>query len=203
MMMPYVGREGLDTIADRWRTVVLACCFTAVACGGRVSIGSLACDDSDSGGQSSDASDAVACSPAPCSIIGAWQNRGAEFKCTGQSCTQVVPPCTAGAIRFDPSGAMFWLTSAGWESACGFATCGDRVTGSQLSNIITANYAATNTCGPNWDVSIVASSFVSSSLDDASTGLATCTIHASAPCDGGAPGLAPTSVELAYSSCAP
>jgi hypothetical protein len=100
---------------------------------------------------------------------------------------------------------MFLLTSEGWENACRFATCGDRVTGAQLSNILTANYAASGACGPNWDVFIVASS-----LDaGASPGLATCTLNAYAPCAGGStatngpPGVKPWTVQLAYSRCAP
>jgi hypothetical protein len=101
---------------------------------------------------------------------------------------------------------MFFLTSAGWENECGgFATCGDRVTGAQLPSILTANYAAARACGPDWDVFIVASSIE----DDASPGLATCTLNAYAPCEGGStesygpPGVAPWTVQLAYSRCAP
>ncbi len=127
------GNEGVGAAAAGWRIAVLVSCLTASACGGRALVGSLSCGDSDSGGRSSDASGAPACAPVPCPIIGdAWQLSGGEYMCTNGTCTQVVPPCTQGAIRFDPSGTLFRLTSAGWESACAFATCGDRVTGALL-----------------------------------------------------------------------
>lgn len=172
-------------------------------------IGSLACGDSDSGGGSSDASDELACSPAPCPVVGGWQLGGGEFMCTGGNCNQVISPCGPGAIRFDPSGALFRLTSAGWETACGFAACGDRVTGARLSNILTADYAATpgdpsGRCGPDWDVLIVAGA-----VDAGASNLATCSLNAYAPCAGGAtrsdnpPGVAPWSVQVAYSRCVP
>jgi hypothetical protein len=168
--------------------------------------GSVACNDSGAGGRSSDASDEGRCPPAPCDIVGAWQFGGGEIMCTaGGMCAPVVRPCTQGAIRFDPSGTLFRFTDVGWETACGFATCGDRVTSAQLPNILTDNYAAMGACGPHWDVVVVAS------LEgDASTGgLATCTLNAYAPCEGGAtasngpPGIAPWTVELAYSRCSP
>ena len=149
------GNEGIGEATAGWRIAVLVSCLTASACGGRALVGSLSCGDSDSGGRSSDASDAVACLPPPCSIIGdAWQLSGGEYMCTDGTCVQVVPPCTQGAIRFDPSGTLFRLTSAGWESACAFATCGDRVTGALLPSILTANYPAwcrmkpARACGP-------------------------------------------------------
>lgn len=175
--------------AARSRTFVLACCFTTVACGGPVSSGSVACDDADSGGQSTDAINNVACSPAPCSLIGAWQFGGGEVACTGgDSCAQIVPPCNLGAIRFEPSGVLLRLTTVGWELACGFVSCGERVSGGQLSSILTTNYAAMATCGPNWDLSIVASSL---------EGVPICNLQAYAPCEGG------DAVQVNYSRCTP
>lgn len=225
------GNEGVGAAAAWWRIALLLSCIAESACGGRAQVGSLACGDSDSGGRSSDASDALdagdalACLPPPCSIIGvAWQLGGGEYQCNG-TCTQVIRTCTPGAIRFDPSGALLRLTSAGWESACGFATCGDRVTGALLPSILTANYPAiegepARTCGPNWDLFVVASYLdagapslddVDASLDgvDSSALPPTCSLDAYAVCAGGAwrsdgvPELAPWSVEVNYSRCAP
>jgi hypothetical protein len=137
--------------------------------------------------------------------------------CTDGTCAQVIPTCTPGAIRFDPSGTLFRLTSAGWESACAFATCGDRVTGALLPSILTANYPAvpgnpSRPCGPNWDVFVVGSSpdADASSLDAAdASSFPICTLNAYAACAGeakasnGPPELAPWSVEVSYSRCAP
>jgi hypothetical protein len=214
--------EGIAATAAGWRTAVLTACITASACGGRALVGSLACGDSDSGGRSSDASDttdALACAPPPCPILGgAWQLGGGEFMCTNGPCSQVIPTCTPGAIRFDPTGALLRLTSAGWESACGFATCGDRVTGALLPSILTANYSAipgdpSRPCGPNWDLFVVGSSLDAdaSSLDavDASTFPPTCSLNAYAVCAGearasnGPQEFAPWSVEVNYSRCTP
>jgi hypothetical protein len=204
------GGKGRRATLAWWPIAVLVSCVAGAACGGRAVIGSLpACADPDSGAESSVESDGLACSPAPCSVIGAWQPGGGEIMCTGPTCNQVVPACAPGAIRFDPSGALFRLTSAGWESACGYATCGERVTGAQLSNIVTANYAAmpgsSRTCGPDWDVFVVGESF-----DAGSTNVTTCSLQMYAPCAGvqgprtdGPPGVAPWDVELAYSQCTP
>jgi hypothetical protein len=112
-------------------------------------------------------------------------------------------------MRFDASGALYRLTSVGWESACSFAVCGDSVTGTQLSNLLTSNYPAipgdpSRRCGPDWDVRVGTESLGA----DASTP-ETCTLNAYAPCAGGGtesndpPGVAPWSVEVAYSRCAP
>jgi hypothetical protein len=213
------GNEGIGEATAGWRIAVLVSCLTASACGGRALVGSLSCGDSDSGGRSSDASDAVACLPPPCSIIGdAWQLSGGEYICTDGRCTQVIPTCTPGAIRFDPSGSLLRLTTAGWEPACAYATCGDRVTGALLPSILTANYPAVSgepsrSCGPDWDLFVVGSYLDAgaSSLDavDSSSFPPTCSLNAYAVCAGGAwrsdalPELKPWSVEVAYSRCAP
>jgi hypothetical protein len=138
--------------------------------------------------------------------------------CSNGACRQVIPTCTPGAIRFDPSGSLLRLTTAGWEPACAYATCGDRVTGALLPSILTANYPAisgepSRTCGPSWDVFVVASYLDAdaSSLDpvDSSTFPPTCSLNAYAVCAGGAsrsdgpPELAPWSVLVNYSRCAP
>jgi hypothetical protein len=191
-----------------WCSAAALLSLTLVACGGRVLVGSLACGDPDSGASSDDAAGDVACAPEPCSITGAWQLSGAEFVCSGGACSQPLPACTPGAIRFDPSGALYRLTTAGWEPACSFTVCGDRVSGAQLSNVLTSSYSASSfgdarSCGP-WDL------FLSSGSFDAGTGnLATCNLDAYAPCAGGAtrsngpPELTPWTVEVSYSRCSP
>ncbi len=185
-----------------WRTVLLAACASVVACGGRVSIGSLTCSDPDAG-QSSDLDAEPACAPPPCPIAGAWQPGGGEFACTNAGCAEVVPACEPGAIRFDSSGALFRLTTAGWESLCAYRTCGNRVTGSQLSNALSDDPLAPGSCGPDWALFVAAGSL------DAGLGLATCSLSAYAACAGrptrsdGPAGVPPWSIEVAYSQCAP
>jgi hypothetical protein len=218
-------RKGLAAAGTR--AALWATCAATVACGGRVLIGSFACGDADSGATPSgapsidageydagahvaggdDASGAVACSPPSCSVVGTWQLGGAGYVCQGATCTQIIQPCTPGAIRFDGSGALSRLTSAGWESACGFATCGDRVTGAQLSNLLAANHPndgnPAHPCGP-WELFTSVQVFAPDASD-----LATCTLNAYAACAGdvarneGPPSFAPWTTDVSYVRCTP
>jgi hypothetical protein len=80
--------------------------------------------------------------------------------CGPAGCQEVVRSCTEGAIRFDPSGALYRLTSAGWASACRYTTCGDRVLGPQLSPAF-AFGSLDPSCGPEaYDVTVVDSTYV-------------------------------------------
>jgi hypothetical protein len=206
-----VACGGWGHTKDRWRAALrvgVMACVAANGCGGRASIGTFACSESDADGSAGDAADDVACGPAPCSIIGGWQAGGGVVYCSaGASCTAIVPPCTSGAIRFDPSGELFRLTPAGWESACTFETCGDRISGPQLSNVLSVNYfeESSKSCGP-WDLFVVAGGIGS----DGGSTLPTCVLDAYAPCAGsyaaqgnGPLEFGPYSIELGYYRCAP
>jgi hypothetical protein len=198
------ARKGLGATAAWRRNAVLLSCVSVVACDNRALVGSFACDDSDSGGGSNDAGyELASCSPASCTILGTWQIGGYECKNDGGLCTPVIPPCAPGAIRFEASGALSRLTSVGWESACGFATCGGPVIGLQVSNLLAANYAAARdpfqSCEP-WYLSIEGAP-----LDGGGSSLGMCTLRACALCAGvmSIPAAAVCSVEVAYSRCEP
>ena len=82
------------------------------------------------------------------------------------------------AVGLVEAGALlFSLTTAGWESACGYATCGDRVTGARLPTLLTANYPSVSgdplrACGPDWDL------FAATSSLDAGIANPPCTLTA-------------------------